>query len=144
VTSRLTRYPIDVLFGDCDPAGIVYFPNFLRWMDAGSLDFFRAAGLPRWADLTASTGIIGTPVLEILSLRFYLPATYGEQLVVETGISQWRNKTFVQTHRVLRGGELLCEGDILRAFVARAEGDLVRMRVLPVPDWIRVACEGAA
>jgi len=139
--SRQTCYPVDVMFGDCDPAGIVYFPNFLRWMDAGSLDFFRSAGLPRWAELTAATGIIGTPVLEILSVRFLAPATYGDRLSVETSISEWRNKTFVQHHRILRGDKRLCEGDILRAFVARAEGDAIRMRVVPVPDWIRAACD---
>jgi len=140
--SRITRYPIDVLFGDCDPAGIVYFPNFLRWMDAGSLDFFRTAGLPRWAELTADTGIIGTPVLQILDVRFQAPATYGERLQVETRISEWRGKLFVQQHRILRADEVLCEGEILRAFVARAEGDTVRMRVVPAPDWIRAACDG--
>ncbi|MEY2660956.1 MAG: hypothetical protein RLZZ123_2128, partial [Pseudomonadota bacterium] len=31
-------YEVDVLFGDCDPAGIVFFPNFSKWMDASSLN----------------------------------------------------------------------------------------------------------
>ena len=29
--TRTTLYTVDVTFGDCDPAGIVFFPNFSRW-----------------------------------------------------------------------------------------------------------------
>ena len=38
-------------FGDCDPAGIVFFPNFSRWMDAASLTFFMQCGVPPWREL---------------------------------------------------------------------------------------------
>jgi hypothetical protein len=37
--TRTTVFQLDVMFGDCDPAGIVFFPNFSRWMDAASLHF---------------------------------------------------------------------------------------------------------
>ncbi len=37
--------PVHVHFGDCDPAGIVFFPNFSRWMDASSLHFFMQNGI---------------------------------------------------------------------------------------------------
>src|SRR4051812_35838364 len=40
--------PFTVEFGDCDPAGIVFYPNFLRWTDAASLRFFAAAGVAPW------------------------------------------------------------------------------------------------
>ena len=42
--SRTTTYEIQVQFGDCDPAGIVFFPNFSKWMDAASLHFFMSCG----------------------------------------------------------------------------------------------------
>ena len=42
---------VTVHFGDCDPAGIVFFPNFLRWMDQSSLAFFMACGVPPWREL---------------------------------------------------------------------------------------------
>ena len=43
--SRVHTSRFLVEFGDCDPAGIVFYPNFLRWMDAAALHFFRAAGV---------------------------------------------------------------------------------------------------
>ncbi len=44
--SKTTVYEVKVQFGDCDPAGIVFFPNFSKWMDAASLHFFMENGVP--------------------------------------------------------------------------------------------------
>jgi acyl-CoA thioesterase FadM len=74
--SKNTVFEIKVQFGDCDPAGIVFFPNFSKWMDASSLHFFMECGVPPWRELVKTTGIIGTPLLEIHT-KFMRPATYG-------------------------------------------------------------------
>ncbi|MCM5682792.1 acyl-CoA thioesterase [Schlegelella sp. S2-27] len=135
--SRATTFAVQVQFGDCDPAGIVFFPNFSRWMDAASLHFFVQCGVPPWRELVKTTGIIGTPLLEIHT-RFLQPATYGETLEVHTDIEEWRRKVFIQRHRVMRNETLLCEGRETRAFCIRdAEG---RLRSIPVPDDIRTLC----
>ncbi|MBN8487191.1 MAG: acyl-CoA thioesterase [Burkholderiales bacterium] len=136
--SRIHHHPVRVHFGDCDPAGIVFFPNFSRWMDQSSLAFFMACGLPPWRELEKTRGIVGTPVLEI-NTRFIASATYGEDLVVETRIEEWRAKVFVHRHRVLRDDTLLCESREVRAFVGR-DPNSGRLKALPVPDDIRQAC----
>ena len=59
---RTTTHTIAVQFGDCDPAGIVFFPNFSRWMDAASLSFFMQCGVPPWRELVKTRGIVGTPL----------------------------------------------------------------------------------
>lgn len=63
--SKSIVYEVDVMFGDCDPAGIVFFPNFLKWMDASSHNFFVKCGLPPFRELEKTRGIIGHPLLEI-------------------------------------------------------------------------------
>jgi 4-hydroxybenzoyl-CoA thioesterase len=141
---KTTLHPVSVTFGDCDPAGIVFFPNFSRWMDAASLSFFMQCGLPPWRELVKTRGIVGTPLLEI-NTRFMTAATYGQELVIATHVAEWRPKTFTQVHRVTRtrvdGGEdLICEGREVRAFVVRDPEDPARLRALPIPDDIRVAC----
>ncbi len=134
---RTAAYRVDVQFGDCDPAGIVFFPNFSRWMDAASTFFFRSCGLPPWREMTALPGSVGAPLLEIHT-RFVASATYGETLEVQTRIEEWRAKVFVQQHRIVRGDVLICEGRETRAFCVRdAEG---RLKAVPVPDFIRAAC----
>jgi 4-hydroxybenzoyl-CoA thioesterase len=136
---RTTTHPVDVQFGDCDPAGIVFFPNFLRWMDAASLSFFMQCGLPPWRELVKTRGIVGTPLLEI-NTRFIQSVTYGEALVITTSVEEWRAKVFVQLHRVTRGDELVCEGREIRAFVHRDTDNPDRLRAMPVPEDIRALC----
>jgi 4-hydroxybenzoyl-CoA thioesterase len=140
---RSTTFSVNVAFGDCDPAGIVFFPNFSRWMDAASLSFFVQCGLPPWNELVKTRGIVGTPLLEIHT-RFLQSATFGETLTVTTQIEEWRAKVFIQGHRVTRaradGGEdLICEGRETRTFVRR--DDTGRLRSMPVPEDIRSLCE---
>ena len=136
--SRVHRFPVQVHFGDCDPAGIVFFPNFSRWMDQSSLAFFAACGIPPWRELERTRGIVGTPLLEI-NTRFLVSATYGEQLEIETCVSEWRRKVFIHQHRVWRGDTLICEGREVRAFVGR-DPESGQLKALPVPDDIRDAC----
>jgi 4-hydroxybenzoyl-CoA thioesterase len=136
---RTTTHTVDVQFGDCDPAGIVFFPNFLRWMDAASLSFFMQCGLPPWRELVKTRGIVGTPLLEI-NTRFIQAVTYGESLVISTSVEEWRAKVFVQLHRVKRGDELVCEGREIRAFVRRDTDNPDRLRAMPVPEDIQALC----
>ena len=68
--SKTVVYEVEVMFGDCDPAGIVFFANFNKWMDASSLNFFVRCGIPPWRELVKTTHIIGTPLLEIHT-KFY-------------------------------------------------------------------------
>ena len=136
---KTTRHIVTVQFGDCDPAGIVFFPNFSRWMDAASLSFFMQCGVPPWRELVKTRGIVGTPLLEI-NTRFIQAATYGETLEIATHIEEWRNKAFIQQHRVTRGDMLICEGREVRAFVMRDAADPDRLRAIPVPEDIKALC----
>ena len=132
-------YEVEVMFGDCDPAGIVFFPNFLKWMDASSLNFFVKRGVPTWRELFKTTGIIGTPLLEIHT-RFVSPATYGQRLQVTSSIQEWRGKAFIQKHTIKRGDTLICEGTETRAFCIRHPDDPDRLKAIPVPADIQALC----
>jgi 4-hydroxybenzoyl-CoA thioesterase len=137
--ARVQIHRINVEFGDCDPAGIVFFPNFFRWYDASSRHFFEDCGLPPWRELKKTTGIIGTPVVDISS-RFIRPATYGEVIEVHTSIVEWNEKNFVMKHEIRRGEELLAEGRDVRIFATRHPDDPKRMRAIPIPENIKRMC----
>ena len=143
---RTTTHSVTVQFGDCDPAGIVFFPNFSRWMDAASLSFFMQCGLPPWRELVKSRGIVGTPLLEI-NTKFFKTVTYGETITITTHVEEWRDKVFIQVHRVTRavagqasGEDLICEGREVRAFTRRDADNPDRLRAMPVPEDIRLMC----
>ena len=137
--SKTVVYEVEVMFGDCDPAGIVFFPNFLKWMDASSLNFFVKCGVPTWRDLVKINGIIGTPLLEI-NTKFSRPATYGERLQIHTSVTEWRDKVFIHKHVVMRGDDMLCEGTETRAFCIRHPDNPDRIKAITVPDDIKSKC----
>ena len=136
---RTTVYEVEVAFGDCDPAGIVFFPNYSKWMDASSLNYFRQCGLPSWRELKKTRGIVGMPLLEIHT-KFRRPATYGERLQIHTSVIEWRDKVLVHRHLVKRGDELLCEGTEIRAFVVHPPEDPERIQAIPIPEDIKAMC----
>ncbi len=138
--SKTTTMGVEIRFGDCDPAGIVFFPQFHRWMDAASLHFFMSCGIPPWHILETTNGIIGTPLLEHHA-RFVTSATYGERLLISTHIEEWRHKVFLQKHVVTRGDDLICESVETRIFCKRDPEDRRRIFGIPVPDDIRALCE---
>ena len=117
----------------------MFFPNFSKWMYASSLNFFVRCGVPTWRDLYKTTGIIGTPLLEI-NTRFISPATYGQRLRVTTSIQEWRAKVFIQKHIIKRGNTLICEGTETRAFCIRHSDDPDRIKAVAVPTDIKALC----
>ena len=137
--SKTHIYTVNVQFGDCDPAGIVFFPNFSRWMDEASLAFFMACGVPPWRELVKTRGIIGTPLLEIHT-KFMRPATYGETIHIHTTVEEWSAKTFRHRHVVKRGDTVLCEGTEVRAFCIRDPDNSERIKAIPVPEDILQLC----
>ena len=137
--SKTVMYEVEVMFGDCDPAGIVFFPNFCKWMDASSLNFFVQCGVPPWRELVKTTNIIGTPLLEIHT-KFFKPATYGERLQVYTSVQEWREKVLIQKHVIQRGEDVLCEGLETRAICVRLPGE-DRIKAIPIPEDIKAKCQ---
>ena len=140
--ARINTFAVTVEFGDCDPAQIVYFPNFFRWMDAASHHYFIAAGVPLWHEIEKASGILGTPIVHTQT-SFVRPASYGDRIEVDTEIVEWRSKSFVMRHRIRRGAELLVECDEVRVFASRVDGNPLKIRAEPVPADIRAMCERA-
>jgi 4-hydroxybenzoyl-CoA thioesterase len=126
-------------FGDCDPARIVWFPNFFRWIDAASRYFFTACGVPNWTETERTIGLIGTPLVDTHA-TFLKTASYGDVLQIHTKIAEWRSKSFVQHHRVMRGDELIMQCEEVRIFAAAAGTPAPGIRALAIPDEIRRLC----
>jgi 4-hydroxybenzoyl-CoA thioesterase len=137
---RVDPYAITVEFGDCDPAGIVFYPNFSRWLDSACRWFFTRCGVPPWRETEASHGILGTPIVHS-TVRFMRPATYGDRLVIDTAIRQWKHRSFVVEHAIHRDEEVLVRATEVRVFARRIPGDLHRIEAVPIPDFIRELCD---
>jgi 4-hydroxybenzoyl-CoA thioesterase len=133
-------HSVRVEFGDCDPAMIVWFPNFFRWIDAASRYFFVQCGVPSWRETEQTMGVIGTPLVDTHS-RFLRTATYGDLLDIHVTIPEWRQKSFVQRYRIMRGDVVIMECDEVRIFAGRRDDNPQAIRALPIPPSIRALCE---
>jgi 4-hydroxybenzoyl-CoA thioesterase len=142
---RTITHTVRVEFGDCDPAAIVWFPNFFRWIDAASRYFFSECGVPRWEETSKTIGVIGTPLVDTHT-KFLKTASYGDTLHIRTQITEWRDKSFVQTYKVVRtrpDGEedVILECEEVRIFAAKREDGKNGIRAVPIPLSIRRLCE---
>ena len=138
--SKTVIRTVHVEFGDCDPAGIVWFPNFFRWIDAASRNFFTQCGVPRWEETTRTLGVIGTPLVDTRS-RFLKTASYGDTLAVHVTVKEWRDKSFVQAYRITREDDLIMECEEVRIFATTRNDGKNSIRAVPIPPSIRVLCQ---
>src|SRR3954453_3942138 len=125
---RTHYFPLRVYFEDTDVAGIVYYANYLRFMERARSDMLRAIGVDQRAALEAGEGVYA--VAEV-SIRYRAPARLGDDLLIVTDISEVRAASVLIQQRVRRGGEILAEATVVAAFVT-PEG---RPRRQP-RDWI--------
>lgn len=137
----VTRYRVAVEFGDCDPAQIVFFPNFFRWADAASRHYFAAHGIPRWEEAERTHGIIGTPLVNA-SGRFLAPASYGDTLEIASRIVEWRNTSFVFEHCIRRDGQDIARIEEVRVCATRAPAGGKAIRAVPMPAQWRALLPG--
>ena len=121
-------------FGDCDPAGIVFYPNFYRWFDRGTHALAHSVGLSM-ATLKAERGWICWPLVDT-GAKFISPAKPGDQLTLESRVSQWGRKTFRVSHVIREGERLVCEGFEIRIIGVPRDEAPDKMRALDLPDWM--------
>ncbi len=122
-------------WGDCDPAGIVYFPRYLEYGDSCTHALFERVGLPK-PRMQEKYGIVGIPIVDV-HVRFLLPSSYSETLSVESSITEWGRSSFTVNHRFLRGRELAVEISEKRVWSARAADGSGRLESKEVPAEVK-------
>ncbi len=103
---------VTVGWGDCDPAGIVFYPNYFRWFDDASWRLFEAGGLPM-DGMAERYDMLGLPLVDARA-SFRAPCWRGDRLEIVSHVAAWHRKTLNIEHRVMNGGELAVEGREVR------------------------------
>jgi 4-hydroxybenzoyl-CoA thioesterase len=103
-----------IMFADCDPARIMFYPRYFDWFDRACQDLFNAVGL-NWDAIWEQYGMAGFPVVDA-SANFLGPARMDEFVELETWVEEWRGRTFVVKHVVSRDGETLVEAQEIRVW----------------------------
>lgn len=132
---------IRVDWGHCDPAGIVFYPNYFRWFDACTTTLFDNAGLPMPL-LYREHGLKGFPLLEVKA-SFSGSSGFGDDLDCEASVTEWGSKTLKVLHRFLRAGTPLVEGFELRVCAIPHPDDPQRIKAAPIPAVVRERLGGS-
>jgi 4-hydroxybenzoyl-CoA thioesterase len=134
------RHEITVEWGDCDPAGIVYYPSYFRWLDQATYRLFLAAGLKR-DDVSSGQWKEGTPLVAA-ECAFRRPSQHGEKLTIESRIDKLGRSSFTIRHVFRdRQGQIAAEGSETRIW-ARKEGDARSLKAVAIPEDVKKRLAG--
>jgi acyl-CoA thioester hydrolase len=97
--SQVFRWPLRVYFEDTDAAGIVYYANYLKFMERARTEWLRALGLPHASLQQSDHGVL---IVESLQVKYLHPAQLEEELVVTARIQTVRKATLELEQTVLR------------------------------------------
>ena len=125
------EYTVTVQWGDCDPARIVFYPNYFKWFDEAGWALLSRL-FPDKQALLDRHGIVGFPIAEA-SARFLRPSAQYETITFRSAIEGWQEKRFTILHQGYRDGELLLEGREVR-FIGRVHPqDPRRLQAIAIP-----------
>lgn len=121
------RYPVRVQWEDTDAAGIVYYANYLRFIERGRSDLLLQSGISQRDTMESDRGVAFA--VRACNIEYLKPARLHEDLTVTTAITELRGASLTARHDVWRGEELLATAEIRLACIDR-EG---RPRRVPAP-----------
>ena len=109
------RFALSVYFEDTDTAGIVYYANYLKYMERARSDMLRAIGVDQTAALDAGQGVYAVADVAISYKR---PARLGDDLVISTRLLEIRAASVIIHQKVMRGDEHLTDARVTADFLS--------------------------
>ena len=119
-----------VAYGDCDPSGVVFNPNYLVFYDVALTEFWRehAGGYGTMMEEGVDLQVVEA------TIRYKAPARFDEEIDVTVEVTRLGTTSMITRGAIRRGGTLLVELDLAYVFV-----DARALTKVPVPDRYRAA-----
>jgi acyl-CoA thioester hydrolase len=102
--------PIRIYYEDTDLSGIVYHANYLRYMERGRTELFRAAGIHQLAKLDGPDGFAWT--LRKVAVEYKRPARLGDLIEVHTQGTTLTGVRLTATQNIFCNGQQLTHGTV--------------------------------
>ena len=111
---REHHFALTIYFEDTDTAGIVYYANYLKFMERARSDMIRAAGVDQVSAHHSGEGAYAVAEVQI---KYHRPARLGDDLVVVSTVEEVRGVSVLIQQRVMRGAEMLTDARVTAAFL---------------------------
>ena len=109
------HFALRVYFEDTDVAGIVYYANYLKFMERARSDMLRSAGIDQRSVLEQTGGVY---VVAEAKIKYRRPAKLDDALQLLSEVIEVRAASCLIHQRVMRGSELLADAIITAAFLS--------------------------
>jgi len=127
-----TRRTLRIEWGDCDPAGIVFYPRYFAMFNHSTeLLIEQALGIKKYA-LNQLYGLGGYPSVRSQA-RFLLPTRYGDDVEIESTVTKVGRSSFSIEHKLSLDGALAVEGNETRVWAIRDPDRPGGFRAEPMP-----------
>ena len=139
VTFRMRR---SLSWGHCDPAGIIFYPTYYRWMDAATWSLLAECG---WPGERMRAENLSIPLLDS-QCSFLASPKFGDEIEVRSTLDRIGRSSFALRHEFHLLGDdpkLLARGLEARVWARYEAGPGTTLRSTPVPDELRVALGGS-
>lgn len=128
-------------WGDCDPAGIVFNPNYFSFFDHCTALLYEAAGWPKHV-MVERFGIAGCPLVETRA-KFVAPCRYGDEVTMVSTVTDVRNSSFDIRHELTKGEQLCVDGFETRVWTG-VDPETGRLKSAPLPPEVAARFRGEA
>jgi acyl-CoA thioester hydrolase len=109
---------VRVRYAETDQMGVVYYANYIVWMEVGRVELFRSLGF-NYSDMERDDGVLFA-VLEV-HCRYRFPARYDEEVLIKTWVKSANTRTVSFAYAMSHAGtgRLLAEGETRHIFLGR-------------------------
>jgi acyl-CoA thioester hydrolase len=109
-------FPLRIYYEDTDLAGIVYYANYLKFIERARSEWVRALGVDQ-AEIKAN-GLVFA--VRHVAADYLSPARYDDLVTVETSLVEMTGTRIILAQRVLRGDVVLFSSDVTLVCLAES------------------------
>ena len=125
--------PVRVYYEDTDAGGVVYYANYLRFMERARTEWLREIGFEQ-DELSQEDGVVFA--VRSANLEFVKAARFNDMLQVSVKVTNKGKASVTFDQTIARGDELICHGEVRLACV-----DALEFKPKPIPAAVAAKIE---
>jgi len=108
-SNKVFSIPVRIYYEDTDTGGVVYYANYLRFMERARTDWLRAQGFEQTALADEHQIVLA---VKQANIKYLKPAKLDDSLEVSAKITRIGSASITFNQQVSRARELLCDGEV--------------------------------
>lgn len=129
------RQTLRVEWNHCDPARIVFNPNYYIWMDQGTHHLLRVSGFD-YLNAVKTTPFLGCPLVTS-GAEFKSPCRFWDVLEMRSKVTQFGKRSFTVGHEIYNGDTLAVVGHEVRVWGWAHPDDPEKLTAIAIPDEVK-------